>query len=109
MIDALVNRVVYSATDPLSERIATRTLLDLARLARDPGTPPGVAAIADQAVVDAAARLARGKDAWARSTARMLGDEDRLVRVLGDLPRREPRTPPGMPIGGSETDWMDAP
>ena len=108
VIDALVNRVVYSATDPLSERIATRTLLDLAGLARDPGTSPGVAAIADQAVADAAARLARGKDAWAKSTARILGDEDRLIRVLGDLPRREPRTPPGMPIGGGESDWMDA-
>jgi hypothetical protein len=107
VIDALVARAVLPAHDALSQRIATRTLLDLARLARDPETTPGVAAIADQAVVDAATRLARGRDAWSLSTARLLGDEDRLTKVLTEQPKRAPRTPPGMPIGGGESEWMD--
>jgi len=107
VIDALVTRTVLPANDALSRRIATRTLLDLARLARDPAASPGVAAIADQAVVDAAARLARGKDAWAQSTGRWLRDEDRLTKLLAEQPKREPRTPPGMPIGAGESDWVD--
>jgi hypothetical protein len=107
VIDTLVTRMVLSASDALSQRIATRTLLDLARLARDPAASPGVKAIADQAVVDAAAKLARGRDAWAQSTARLLRDEDRLTKALADLPKSEPRTPPGMPIGGGEGEWMD--
>jgi hypothetical protein len=106
VIDALVTRTVYPADDALSQRIATRTLLDLARLARAPDTAPGVAAIADQAVVDAAARLSRGKSAWAMSTARLLRDPVRLGAVIAELPKRAPMTPPGMPIGGGESDWM---
>ena len=109
LITALVDRTVTPAGEALSQRIATRTLLDLARLARDPEATPEVTAIADQAVADAADRLARGKDAWARSTARLLRDNDRLTATLADLPKRAPKVPPGMPIGGSETEWMEMP
>ncbi|MFS0773305.1 zinc-dependent metalloprotease [Sphingomonas sp. 1P08PE] len=106
VVDRLLRATIDGARDAAGQRVATRVLLDLAQLARTPGAAPGTAAIADAALVDVAARLARGKDAWSRSTARLLGDHDRLTAVLAELPKREPKVPPGMPIGG-EPDWMD--
>ncbi len=106
VIDRLLRTTVDGAQDAQGQRVATRVLLDLASLARMPGVAPGVAAVADAAVVDTAARLSRGKDAWSRSTARLLQDGDRLTAVLAGRPGREPKVPPGMPIG-SESEWMD--
>ncbi|KQT31692.1 peptidase [Sphingomonas sp. Leaf412] len=106
VIARLAAATVDRASDPLTQRIATRTLLMLAQLSRDPQVASGVAAVADEAVVAAAARLAKGRDPWARSTARLLGDDDRLTATLAELPKRTPRVPPGMPIGGAESDWM---
>ena len=105
-IARLTAATVDRAADPLTQRVATRTLLMLAQLSRDPAVAPGVAAVADEAVVAAAARLAQGRDPWARATARLVSDHDRLTAALAELPRRTPRVPPGMPIGGAESDWM---
>jgi len=106
VIGRLLAATVDRAGDPVTERVATRVLRDLAAVARDPAVAPGVAAIADQAVVDAAARLARGKDAWALSTARLLRDNDRLTATLAEAEKRAVRVPPGMPIG-AESEWME--
>ena len=102
---ARLTRDVPRAADPLPQRIATRILLHLARLARDPATPPGVAALADDRLLQLRRALEKAADPWARSAARVLADNDRLTAAIAQLPRRTPRIPPGMPIGGAE-DWM---
>lgn len=109
VVSALLTATVARADNALTQRIATRVLLDLVRLARIPATAPGVAAIADDAVATSATQLARGKDAWSRATARLLGDNDRLAAALAALPASAPKVPPGMPIGGGETEWMETP
>lgn len=103
---ARLTRDVARASDPLSQRIATRTLLHIARLARDPQTPSGIAALADDVLLATGKALAAGATPWARSTARVLADNDRLTAAIAQLPQRTPRVPPGMPIGSSEDDWM---
>ncbi len=106
VIDRILRATVDPVQDDRSRQVAMRVLLVLAQLARTPAVAPGVAAEADAALVDTATRLARGKDAWSRSTARLLRDGDRLTALLAELPKRQPAIPPGMPIG-SDTDWMD--
>lgn len=108
VVDRLLAATVARAgTDPVAQRIAGRVLLMLARLSRDPRTSPEVAAVADEAVVASAGRLAKGRDAWSRSTARLLGDGDRLTAAIAQIDARTPRVPPGMPIGGAESEWME--
>ena len=115
-VEELLGRLIATTVDPataagagdLDRRIATRVFLDLARLARYPAAAPGVAAAADDALVSATTRLARG-GVWGRSTARLLGDNDRLTAALAELPARAARVPPGMPIGGGESEWMETP
>lgn len=108
VVDRLLAATVARAgTDPVAQRVAGRVLLMLARLARDPRSAPGVAAVADEAVASSAARLAKGRDAWSRSTARLLSDEARLTAALAQIDARTPRVPPGMPIGGAESEWME--
>lgn len=109
-VDELLSRLtrdIPRVADPLQQRIATRILLNLARLARDPATAPGVAAAADDVLLSTGKALANGGSPWARSTARVLADNDRLTAAIAQLPQRTPRIPPGMPIGGGETEWMD--
>ncbi len=106
VIDALLRATVDPASDAIRQRVATRVLMDLAALSRAPGTAPGVAAIADAALVDAADRLSRRRDPWASATARLLRDQDRLTAALAQRPRSAAKVPPGMPIG-AETEWMD--
>ena len=109
-MDELLSRLtrdIPRVADPLQQRIATRILLNLARLARDPATAPGVAAAADDVLLSTGKALANGGSPWARSTARVLADNDRLTAAIAQLPQRTPRIPPGMPIGGGETEWMD--
>jgi hypothetical protein len=93
--------------DAVAERVATRALLLLAAVSRDPQAAPRVAAIAAEAVRDTAARLSKGRDAWSRQTARLLQDDDRLTAALSALSKSAPRVPPGMPIGGAEGEWME--
>ncbi len=101
-----LTRDIARASDPLTQRIATRILLHLARLAQDPRTPSGIAVLADDALHTSARQLAAAKTAWGRSTARLLADNVRLTAAVAQLPQRTPRVPPGMPIGSTEDDWM---
>ena len=115
----IVDRLLAAATAPTAERrlgevrrrIGTRTALTLAEAQRDTGLAPGVAALIDQALHDFARRLASappaGADdrAWALSLSRLLLDREALDKLLEDE-ERELKIPPGMPIGGAESDWM---
>ncbi len=112
LLDRLLAATLPDRTDPLSRRIAYRTIVTMAQTARKPGTSPEVAAILDGRVHDVAEALARRKgDAadtvWATSLARQLLDPQERERLLADRPRTVD-VPPGDPIGG-ESDWMDLP
>jgi hypothetical protein len=100
LLDRLTAATLTSSDTALERRIATRTILTLARTAREPGTSPDVAAVLQGRLASLASRLAdaRGKDdgaAWQRATGAMLRDEDALTR---ELKRPVPAVPPGMPI-----------
>ncbi|NJC07649.1 zinc-dependent metalloprotease [Polymorphobacter fuscus] len=110
LLDRLVASAVPDAGDAVARRIGYRTIIALAATARDPATSPDVAALLDDRLAGLADRLARSRatgesGSWARSMARLLGDEDRLQREVDKQPRTPP-IPPGMPIGSMETDWM---
>jgi hypothetical protein len=87
----------------VQRRIATTSLLALARLQRDPALSSTIAL----ALSDRIARLgttlgaARGTGVqaeWSRGLARLIADREALERAAAD-PQRLPRMPPGMPIG----------
>ncbi|MGK6320178.1 zinc-dependent metalloprotease [Sphingomonas sp. DT-204] len=110
MLDRLTAATLPAHMDETQRRIAYRTLLTMARTAREAQTAPEVAAILSDRVQQAADRFraARGTDgaaAWARGMGTMLDDPDLLKRELDRIPR-VPEIPPGMPIGGAETDWF---
>lgn len=115
----IVDRLLMASTAPTGDRrlgdvrrrIGTRIALTMAEVQRDPELAPGVAALIDQGLHDFARRLAAappaGRDdrAWALSLSRLLLDREALDKLLEDEDR-EVKVPPGMPIGGAESDWM---
>ncbi|GGB25989.1 peptidase [Sphingomonas metalli] len=105
VVGRTVDTVMAGAGTAAGQQVATRALIQLAALSRAPDTAPGVAAVADQALIDAADRLGKGRDAWSRATARLLRDPDRLAAAVAERGKRLTPIPPGMPIG--ESDWMD--
>jgi hypothetical protein len=112
MLDRLLAATLPERTDTLGRRIAYRTIVTMAQVARRPGTTPEVAAILDSRVHDVAEALGRRKGdaadtAWASSLSRQLLDPQERERLLADRPRAV-EVPPGDPIGG-ESDWMDLP
>lgn len=112
LLDRLLDTTLPARTDALTQRIAYRTLVTLARVARDPATTPGVAAMLDQRVHDTAVALGdrRGNatgNAWSASLSRQLLDPQQLDKLLAKRPRSV-EVPPGAPIDG-EGDWMSMP
>jgi hypothetical protein len=110
-LDELVDRLFATAVNErkteLNRRIAYRTIITVARSARDPETSSDVAAVLDARLQALASQLAKtsGIDAaWSRSIARILANDELLEKEFAKAPRA-PKTPPGMPIG-AETDWM---
>ncbi len=103
-----------AAEDRLSlvrRRIETRTLVSLIEAERAPTTSREVASEIDQKIADlvARSRTDKGLDAEERGhrayLGRLIGDRNELERVLAQ-PAHTPTTPPGMPIGTDEDDWM---
>ena len=112
LLDRLLAATFPDRTDALSRRVAYRTIVTMAQIARRPGTSPEVAAILDSRVHDVAEALAKRHGdaadmAWASSLSRQLLDPQERERLLADHPRNVD-VPPGDPIGG-ESDWMDLP
>jgi hypothetical protein len=115
MIDQLIaTAFARPVSDPalagVQRRIATTTALALARVQRDPALPAPLSLALDARLRRLAADIdeRRGDPAdrdWARGLARLLTDRETLEKVLAE-PRRLPAVPPGMPIGGAETDWF---
>jgi hypothetical protein len=101
---------VPAATPALAEarrRIATRTVLALARAARSPELAPAIALQLDDLLASHARTLAtaRAESAaqkrWNAATARLLTDRDALDARLA-RPDAALRVPPGMPIGSDD-------
>jgi len=117
----LVDRLLAVAVAPAGERrlaevrrrVGTRAAMVLAAARRDPALAPGVAALIDQSLHDFARRLAArpapsaDERAWALSLSRLLLDREALDAALKEE-GRQPRIPPGMPIGsgGDAFDWL---
>lgn len=108
--DRLLTQAFAPAGGRLAEvarRIQTRTVLELAAVARRPDVSPAARAEIGQRLTDLAIKLksAPGADASDRAhcltLAALLQDKDELSRVLAQAKRR-PDVPPGMPIGSDE-------
>ncbi|MAK83649.1 zinc-dependent metalloprotease [Phenylobacterium sp.] len=114
VLDALTAKVFADPSDPalvpIAQRTQARAVLDLGRLAQDPGAAPGVTAQASAALEAIAARLssARGGDAATRAhRARLVAliEDPAELRRLAAAKEIRPETPPGMPIGSA--GWLD--
>ncbi len=108
LIDGLIAQVFdFSRTEEewatVQRRIATTSLLALARTQRDPALSPTIALALSERIARLGTQLAatRGTDVqgdWSRGLARLIADREALDRAAAD-PQRLPRIPPGMPIG----------
>lgn len=112
LLDRLLAATLPDKTDPLSRRIAYRTLMTMAQAAHNPKTTPGVAALLDQRLHEVALALAQRKGdaaerAWGASLSRLLLDPRELDKELASHPRTT-QVPPGSPIG-AEADWLSLP
>ncbi len=104
VLDRLTAATITGSDDPLRQRIAYRTIVTMAQVARRPGTTPEVALMLGQQVDTIAMSLSRRKaDGWSLALARQLLDAQQLERLLADRPRLTD-VPPGDPIG--ESDWF---
>jgi len=111
LLDKLLAATVGARADGVGRRIAYRTLLTLARVARDRQTSADVSALINDRLERTAAALAatQGSDAdvaWAHATARLLRSDGAITAELAKQRPRQPVVPMGMPIG--ETDWLEA-
>ena len=103
LFDLLLDRTLAQSGTEVGRRIATMSVLALARAQHDSTLSPTVAMelggrldrLADQ--LDRQRGPAAQQD-WAHGLAALLGDREALDKALAD-PARLPRVPPGMPIG----------
>jgi hypothetical protein len=103
VFDLLIDRTLAAAGNEVGRRIATTSILALARVQRSATLSPTVQLQLSGRMQRLAERLSRlGGDAqqqdWARGLATLLRDREGLDKVLAD-PNRLPQVPPGMPIG----------
>ena len=94
---------VLRGNSVVQRRIATTSILALARAARTATLSPTIAAQLDARLARLADQMARprgGSDSgdWQRGLAALLRDRVALDKALAD-PARLPQVPPGMPIG----------
>ena len=106
VFDLLLDRTLASAGNQVGRRIATTTVLALARVQRSAALSPTVQLQLSGRMDRLADRLERirGVDQqqdWARGLAALLRDREALDKVIAD-PRRIPEVPPGMPIGDGD-------
>ena len=105
LFDLLLGRTLKQSGSDIGRRIASTSVLALARVQHDPALSPTIA-------LELAGRLGRLADElersrgpeqdWARGLAALLKDREALDKAIAD-PARLPRVPPGMPIGMDET------
>jgi hypothetical protein len=101
LFDLLLDRSVAQSGSDVGRRIATTTVLALARVQRDTKLSPTIAmqlAGRLERLADQLERLRGPQQDWASGLAALLKDREALDKALAD-PARLPRVPPGMPIG----------
>ena len=101
MFDLLIDRSLAQSGTEVGRRVATATILSLARVQRDTALSPTIAMQLAGRLDRLADQLQRERGAqqdWARGFAALLKDREALDKALAD-PARLPRVPPGMPIG----------
>jgi hypothetical protein len=101
LFDLLLDRTVAQSGNDVGRRIATTTVLALARVQRDTRLSPTIAMQLAGRLDRLAEQLERERGPqqdWARGLAALLKDREALDKALAD-PSRLPRVPPGMPIG----------
>jgi hypothetical protein len=106
LFDALIERSFAGAGTEVGRRIATTSVLALARVQRDSDLSPTLALQLSARLERLAAALKRssakdGQGDWSRGLAALLDDREALDKAIAD-PSRLPRVPPGMPIGMDE-------
>jgi hypothetical protein len=101
LFDLLLDRSVAQSGSDVGRRIATTTVLALARVQRDTKLSPTIAMQLVgrlERLADQLQRLRGPQQDWASGLATLLKDREALDKALAD-PARLPRVPPGMPIG----------
>ena len=104
LIDLLLGRTLAQSGNDVGRRIATTTVLSLARVQRDAALSPTIALQLWGRLERLADELQRNRGPesdWARGLAALLKDREALDKAIAD-PARLPRVPPGMPIGMDE-------
>jgi hypothetical protein len=104
LFDLLLSRTLAEAGSDVGRRIATTSVLALARAQRDAALSPTIAFQLAGRLDRLADELLRSKGPnqdWARGLAALLKDRQALDKALDD-PARVPLVPPGMPIGMDE-------
>ena len=104
LFDLLLSRTMAQAGNDVGRRVATTSVLALARVQRDSALSPTIAFQLAGRLDRLAEELQRSKrpeQDWERGLAALLKDRQALDKALDD-PARLPRIPPGMPIGMDE-------
>jgi hypothetical protein len=103
IFDLLLDRTLSQTGSEVGRRIATMSILGLARVQHDGSLSPTISLELAGRLDRLADRLARQRGQapeqdWAHGLAALLKDRQSLDKALAD-PARYPRVPPGMPIG----------
>ncbi|HYX47494.1 MAG TPA: zinc-dependent metalloprotease, partial [Sphingomicrobium sp.] len=103
LFDLLLDRTIAQAATEVGRRIATMTILGLARVQHDAALSPTVSMQLAGRLDRLADQLERqrgqaSEQDWAHGLSVLLKDREALDKALAD-PARYPRVPPGMPIG----------
>ena len=103
LFQLLLDRTLAQSGTEVGRRIATMTILSLARVQHDAALSPTIAMELSGRLDRLADQLERergpaAEQDWAHGLASLLKDRQALDKALAD-PARLPRVPPGMPIG----------
>jgi hypothetical protein len=103
LFDLLLGRTLSQTATEVGRRIATMSVLALARVQHDPSLSPTISLQLAGRLDRLADQLGRqrgqaAEQDWAHGLAALLKDRQSLDKALAD-PARYPRVPPGMPIG----------
>ncbi|MES2137235.1 MAG: zinc-dependent metalloprotease, partial [Pseudomonadota bacterium] len=106
IFDLLLDRTLAASGNEVGRRIATTSILALARVQHDPALAPTLSLELSGRIARLADTLDRQRGPaqqqnWARGFAALLKDREALDKAIAD-PARLPRVPPGMPIGMDE-------
>lgn len=106
LLDRLQATVLARRDTVLGRRIAYRTLMMLAQVWLSPASDPEVAATIGARLSSIARSLDQGGGAWGKSIGALLRDRTVLGQELAKQ-AKPPALPPGMPIGGASSGWLD--